>query len=444
MKDLISESKSYDREGKILDAIRDQNAYLPEESKFKKYQKMVASPYIFYRGTNHLFWQDFAGSWRLHQFGGASWARTWLQGDSHVYNMGAFKHQGENVCFGFDDFDDSLVADYQYDIWRFAISIVLDCWDRDLHNSDEIDSALDTFSRSYLLSFKKTIKARKLFEKRLTSANTCKPLARFLEKTQEKSSRRKMLEKWTSGEHDRHFQLNSDKVRALDSPLREQLIDALGSYRERRNEFMGLEHSDCPMQILDVVERLGAGTGSLGNQRFYALIRDIDKQNQDHDFILDIKLQGQPTAYGYLSQEETDEYNNNFFNHAVRHADAYTALSDFPDHHLGWVSLDNGSYSVRERCPYKRDFDTSKLSSKEFLLMAQQWGEVLALKHRRAARRLNQNQETSPLEEKLKTIAESHCWEFKFFIRSLAQPYAQQVRRDWEAFRGNADALLTQ
>ena len=444
MKDLISESKSYDREGKILDAIRDQNAYLPEESKFKKYQKMATSPYIFYRGTNHLFWQDFAGSWRLHQFGGASWARTWLQGDSHVYNMGAFKHQGENVCFGFDDFDDSLVADYQYDIWRFAISIVLDCWDRDLHNSDEIDSALDTFSRSYLLSFKKTIKARKLFEKRLTSSNTCKPLARFLEKTQEKSSRRKMLEKWTSGEHDRHFQLNSDKVRALDSPLREQLIDALGSYRERRNEFMGLEHSDGPMQILDVVERLGAGTGSLGNQRFYALIRDIDKQNQDHDFILDIKLQGQPTAYGHLSQEETDEYNNNFFNHAVRHADAYTALSDFPDHHLGWVSLDNGSYSVRERCPYKRDFDTSKLSSKEFLLMAQQWGEVLALKHRRAARRLNQNQETSPLEEKLKTIAESHCWEFKFFIRSLAQPYAQQVRRDWEAFRANADALLTQ
>ena len=444
MKDLISESKSYDREGKILDAIRDQNAYLPEESKFKKYQKMATSPYIFYRGTNHLFWKDFAGSWRLHQFGGASWSRTWLQGDSHVYNMGAFKHQGENVCFGFDDFDDSLVADYQYDIWRFAISIVLDCWDRDLHDSDEIDSALDTFSSSYLLSFKETIKAKKLLAKRFTSSNTCKPLAKFLEKTQEKSSRRKMLEKWTSGEHDRHFELNSDKVRALDSPRREQLIDALGSYRERRNELMGLEYSDCPMQILDVVERLGAGTGSLGNQRFYALIRDIDKQNQDHDFILDIKLQGQPTAYGYLSQEETDEYNNNFFNHAVRHADAYTALSDFPDHHLGWVSLDNGSYSVRERCPYKRDFDTSKLSSKEFLLMAQQWGEVLALKHRRAARRLNQNQETSPLEEKLKTIAESHCWEFKFFIRSLAQPYAQQVRRDWEAFRGNADALLTQ
>ena len=253
-----------------------------------------------------------------------------------------------------------------------------------------------------------------------------------------------MLEKWTSGEQDRHFQLHSEKVRALDITSREQLIDALANYRARRNEFMGLKQTDKPMEILDVVERLGAGTGSLGNQRFYALVRDIDRETQDHDFILDIKLQGQPTAYGYLSKEETKEYNNNFASHAVRHADAYTALSDFPDHHLGWVSLENESYSVRERCPYKRDFDTSKLSSKEFLLMATQWGKVLALKHRRAARRLNRNQDSSPLEEKLKDIAENHRWEFKFFIRSLAQPYAQQVRRDWDAFRLNADALAAQ
>lgn len=76
--------------------------------------------------------------------------------------------------------------------------------------------------------------------------------------------------------------------------------------------------------------------------------------------------------------------------------------------------------------------------------MAAQWGEVLALKHRRAARRLNRNQDSSPLEEKLKDIAANHRWAFKFFIRSLAQPYTQQVRRDWDAFHLNADALAAQ
>ena len=39
MRDLLSESKSYDRESKILNAIRVQNKALTEDAKFKKYQK---------------------------------------------------------------------------------------------------------------------------------------------------------------------------------------------------------------------------------------------------------------------------------------------------------------------------------------------------------------------------------------------------------------------
>ncbi len=61
MKGLISESKGYEREGKIIEAIRAKNAFLPEESKFKKHHKWPNLPIPFYRGTNHLLWQDFAG-----------------------------------------------------------------------------------------------------------------------------------------------------------------------------------------------------------------------------------------------------------------------------------------------------------------------------------------------------------------------------------------------
>ncbi len=132
---------------------------------------------------------------------------------------------------------------------------------RDPNDSDEIDNALNTFSRPYLLVLRRTIKSKKLFEKRFTSANTCKPLASFWNKTQGKNSRQKVLEEWTRGEQDRHFQLNSEKARALDIPRREQqLIDALANYRTRRNEFLGLEQTDKPMEILDVVKCLGAGT----------------------------------------------------------------------------------------------------------------------------------------------------------------------------------------
>ena len=162
-----------------------------------------------------------------------------------------------------------------------------------------------------------------------------------------------MLEKWTIGSEKRLFRDNPSKVKPLDAQRSEQLRAALNSYRKRRDESLGLELTESPMQILDVVERIGAGTGSLGNQRFYALIRERDHGSEEHDLILDIKLQHQPTAYGYMSQEETDEYNQNFSSHAIRHADAYRALSDFPDHHLGWLNLEHESYSIRERCPYK-------------------------------------------------------------------------------------------
>ena len=45
--------------------------------------------------------------------------------------MGAYLNNAGHVAFafafafGFDDYDDALVADYQYDIWRFCTSMVL-------------------------------------------------------------------------------------------------------------------------------------------------------------------------------------------------------------------------------------------------------------------------------------------------------------------------------
>ena len=126
MKNLVFSSKSYDRKGKIYEAIEHHNQALPLMSKHEKFKKMRASPYAFFRGSNHIFWSDFAGDWQVNRFGGSAFSRTWLQGDAHVYNMGAYLNDIGAVSYGFDDYDDSLVADYQYDVWRFAISMVLD------------------------------------------------------------------------------------------------------------------------------------------------------------------------------------------------------------------------------------------------------------------------------------------------------------------------------
>ena len=150
MKNLVFGSKSYDRKGRIFEAIEHHNSALSPVSRSEKFAKMKASPFSFFRGTNHLFWSDFAGDWQVNRFGGSAFSRTWLQGDAHVYNMGAYLNDIGVVSYGFDDYDDSLVADYQYDIWRFAVSMVLDAMENGKLSDKQVTKGIHEFSRNYL------------------------------------------------------------------------------------------------------------------------------------------------------------------------------------------------------------------------------------------------------------------------------------------------------
>ena len=110
----------------VIDAIDNANASLSDTDRARKYEKMSRSPYRFFRGTNHLFWADVWNDWRSYLFGGLLDSQTWLQGDAHVYNHGAYGDDRQGMHYGMDDFDDAVIADYQYDLWRHTASMVLD------------------------------------------------------------------------------------------------------------------------------------------------------------------------------------------------------------------------------------------------------------------------------------------------------------------------------
>lgn len=435
MKNIIFASRSYDRKGKVYEAIEHHNAGLDPELMAEKFQRMKASPYAFFRGSNHLFWSDFAGDWRLHAFGGSAFSRTWLEGDAHVYNMGAYLNNAGNVAFGFDDYDDSLVADYQYDLWRFATSIVLDAWQNNRFDLPQVSDVVRAFAKRYLktmASFEQVDLVSCSFDK----SNTCKSLARFLKQTEKKYSRRRMLDKWTvvGADSRRRFREVEGKLALVPGDCRDALSRAYQQYLETIPKALsaGSGWSD---QVLDVAERLGAGTGSLGFKRYYLLISGQTDQAFD-DIILDVKQQNQPTAFAYLSDEERREYDYNFENHAQRHAEAYRALSEFPDPHLGWLAMGETWFSVRERSPFKNDFPTADLTtSKGYRRMAKQWADIIATKHLRAARRLNKDIDPRVFESTMNRILRDREQEFSAFVDAIALAYARQVRMDWMLFR---------
>jgi uncharacterized protein (DUF2252 family) len=70
-----------------------------------KYQRMRTSPFIFLRGTCHLFYKRLPSGGVLE----AS-PRTWVCGDMHLENFGSYKGDNRLVYFDINDFDEACIA----------------------------------------------------------------------------------------------------------------------------------------------------------------------------------------------------------------------------------------------------------------------------------------------------------------------------------------------
>ncbi len=420
------------RAARVLESIENWNMKIPELHRITKYQKMTASPYSFFRGTNHLFWADFAGSWRLRTYGNAN-TKTWIQADAHVYNMGAFLNHDDDVIFGFNDFDECVIADYQYDVWRMAISIVLVAREYKLLKWHEISEIISVFSQSYIsYLLSDNLIEDSNHEVHFTKHNTSGQLQKFLDKVSTKQSRAKMLEKWTHTEDgERKFNF---EYRKLGRPTQQEVDSIVAAFPQYIQTLSSdYKHFDPSFfKIKDVARRLLAGTGSLGVSRYYVLIdgHGSDFNKEHDDIILDIKQQDEPTPYHFFEQENLLIYKQNYENHAQRHQEACKALSEDPDNFLGWIQLPDGYYSVRERSPFKKEFPCENLDTeKKFGKMASQWGQILAQEHKRSARRLWSQKHF--LEANIAQKVHGQESLFSDLVREIAFSYANQVQEDW-------------
>jgi uncharacterized protein (DUF2252 family) len=422
----------HNRPYKIVSAIAQNNQTLPEVFREAKYQKMSQSPYLFLRGTNHLFWEDFYNDWRLGLFGGSADTHTWLQGDAHLYNFGAFTNYDNEVIYGFDDFDDGIVGDYQYDLWRLVISLVLDGRENGNFKPKEIRKAVKTLGKAYLKTVFDHNHNPTADTIHFTKENTKGKLKKFLKKVEEKESRSKMLEKWTTFDErgKRVFDKQTEKLSDLSAEEVDNLERAFPAYRNTLSGDIPAT-DDRYFRIKDMAKRLWAGTGSLGTPRYYILIEG-DAIAAHDDIILDVKRQEFPAAYAQMNAEERTAYHHIFSHEGDRHAQAFSAIAEHPDQYLGWMELPDGVYSVRERSPFKEDFPTEKLDKeKDFYQLAQQWGIILATEHKRGGYALNA---THLFEEALQKQVAGKEKKFVHFLADVAFQYADCAEQDYQTF----------
>jgi len=417
------------RDIEVMARLNQFNQTLDPAIKALKYCKMQSSPYLFYRGSNHLYWQDWYQQPILKRFANDK-TQIWLQADLHADNFGAYADAQGHIIYDLNDFDESFIADYQYDLLRMATSLYLIAAQQQL---DKADKAVNEFAQYYLEQLQALNNHDKSQQLIFTVDNSQKILRKFLKKVKKKKSQAKMLAAWTqihAGK--RLFKPDHPDLAPVDTDLYAQLVQAMQHYPSHTV----LSDSNAWFQIKDIAKRLHAGTGSLGTARYYVLIEGSSPDNAD-DQILDIKQQNKVAAWAFLNPTEQQSYTQRYPNDAKRHAQAYRALTLHTDVYLGWFHWQNVDYSVRVRSAYKKTFAIEQLNSNKALKkMAQQWGTILATAHARA-----DQDELIPYSFKQQVSQQvSNHKAFSKQLQTLAQVYAQQVQWDYQALKQNYQA----
>lgn len=358
------------------------NEHLNKNIRKEKYIKMAQSPYYFFRGTNFLFWKYFAKDKRLKEFESDK-TKTWIQADLHAYNYGIYDNALGNLVYGLNDFDESCIADFHFDLLRMAASMTLIANENGFMQKDTVKIFVDAFSESYFDTLKLFTEKGTSILQEVTKENAYGKLDEALEQVERKENRRAMLKQWTTHKgKGLVFDLSYPKLGSITNEQKEGIKKAMHLYINtlaNRNEF-----NNSYFNIIDIAQRISSGTGSYGTPRYYILIQ-AESNGKHKQRILDAKFQYKPCAYTFLNDDFRETYDATFLNEGHRHKLAYESLSSCPDKHLGWLELSEGVFSVRERSPYKSYFPANLLNTeKRFIKLSAQWGSILATAHIKA------------------------------------------------------------
>src|SRR5262249_54377069 len=111
-----------------------------------KYKALRESPFAFFRGTCHLFYEDWPGRSTLNDAPAA-----WICGDLHPDNFGTYKAANRLVYFGMNDFDEAALAQCTWDISRMVTGIFVGAHDLKIAGSQALtltEAFLDSYTHA--------------------------------------------------------------------------------------------------------------------------------------------------------------------------------------------------------------------------------------------------------------------------------------------------------
>lgn len=413
----------------ILNEFDEQCMNLDHGKRSEKYNQMTESPFRFFRGSAYLFYYDMTKI--PFSFHTPEDKPTWIQGDLHMENFGAFQNEEGEIVYDVNDFDEGYMGSYLYDILRMSVSIALYCDAQSLTEEQQEERIIQYLTAYYqqLKRFKK--QKDDPFTLTFTKDTTKGPVRKVLKKLV-KRQRDHLLKDITciNDEGQRVFAW-SDEIQ----PLTEVEWATLETLSEAY--FHSLDPEDKREQsyysIKDMARKHGTGTASIGLDRFYILIEGGKEANGIDDLVLEVKEVRIPIpAYFFAYNEKFWEA---YEHQGERVVATQKAMHHLEDPHLGYLTIGDRHFYVRERSPYKKKVKANLLQTVEDMDSTLEiMGKITAKIHARADVDAQNDLFAHESEvEILKAIGD----EFETFCTQIvfaAMSYKEQVKGDYELF----------
>ncbi len=389
-----------------------------------KYQRMVASPFGFFRGAVPIMAADLA----CHPNTGIT---TQLCGDAHVLNLGAYAALDGRLVFDINDFDETIRGPFEYDIKRLATSLILAGREAGVKRSARRDAVLH-FTQQYR-NMMHTFAAMPVLEiarYQIHRLGVTDPMPAILAQAQ-RSTPPKLLRSLTEpapkahprtptpeSEDARQFRSDPPLLERLDANETALVLASLGPYArtlqpERRHFLAQYAPQDAAFKVV--------GTGSVGLRDYVIYFEGLSRPHGVDPLFLQIKEEPASAYAHYLPEGSSHTHQGH------RVMDGQRALQLTSDPFLGYTTIEGRDYLVRQLNDHKASLDLEKVTPSALLGYADICGELLARGHARAGDPVSMSAYLGNSDR------------FDHAILKFARVYADKTERDWNILKRSKD-----
>ena len=391
-----------------------------------RYERMLASPFAFFRGAAAVMAADLARTPSTDFV-------VQLCGDAHLSNFGVFAAPDRQLVFDCNDFDETCPGPFEWDVKRLVASVAIAGRERGFDEGERRETTLATV-RAYRTAVREFAAMRNIdvwysrldVEPALTALRSqldksrYKRLERNLAKAKAKDSIRALGKLSEVVDGRRRIVSDPPLITPLDELAdavfgEEQLQSVLAAYREsladdRKRLVSSYRYVDAARKVV--------GVGSVGTRAWIVLLLGRDAEDP-------LFLQAKEAQASVL---EPHTGGSAYAHHGRRVVEGQRLMQSASDVFLGWVTAEG--IDGEERCFYVRQLwdgkgsvDVAWMAPRDLASYGELCGKTLARAHARSGDRV--------------AIAAylGKGGSFDQALAAFAEAYADQNERDYAAFK---------